>query len=83
MVTMPHQLSFHTEYTYRTGDVGILVPVRLNLGDQFIDFDARVDTARASASSIGDTPKLWELTSKPGSQSKSARRPFYRWKIIV
>jgi hypothetical protein len=43
MVTMPHQLSFHTEYTYRTGDVGILVPVRLSLGDQFINFDARVD----------------------------------------
>ena len=44
MVTTPHQLSFHTEYTYRTGDVGIIVPVRLSLGDQFIDFDARVDT---------------------------------------
>jgi hypothetical protein len=41
---MPHQLSFHTEYAYPTGDVGILVAVRLSLGDQFIDFDARVDT---------------------------------------
>lgn len=41
---MPHELSFDTEYTYPTEDIGILVPVRLSVGGDFIDFDARVDT---------------------------------------
>jgi hypothetical protein len=41
---LTHELRFDTEYAYPTGDVGILVPVRLSLGDQFIDFDARLDT---------------------------------------
>lgn len=39
-----HELTFNTEYAYPTGDIGILVPVRLSIGDDFIDFDARVDT---------------------------------------
>lgn len=41
---MTYQLSFRTEYAYPTGDTGILVPVHLSLGDQFVDFDARLDT---------------------------------------
>ncbi len=41
---MPHELSFDTEYAYPTEDIGILVPVRLSVGGDFIDFDARVDT---------------------------------------
>jgi len=43
-VRVPHELSFDTEYAYPTEDIGILVPVRLSVGGDFIDFDARVDT---------------------------------------
>ncbi len=39
-----HELTFDAEYTYPTGDIGILMPVRLSLGEDYIDFDARVDT---------------------------------------
>ena len=62
---MPHQLSFKTEHTYPTNDLGVVVPVRLRIGDSFIDFDARVDTGasfcifnRGYAAALGlDTEK--------------------------